>query len=110
MQVGEEFTVDELDEVVAGEGGVVIDLAVFTLGRGPCFPAVGFIEDMGVFLAVQCGLGGFIVFEGIEVFQEEEPRSLLGVIEFAGAACIFPENIVDIFEGLFKHAKPFGLS
>ena len=45
----------------------------------------------------------FVVFEGVEVFQEEEPGSLLGVIEFAGATGVLPEDVVDVFKGLFKH-------
>ena len=32
---------------------VVVELAVLALGRGPGFPAVGLVEDVGVFLAVQ---------------------------------------------------------
>jgi hypothetical protein len=28
---------------------------------------------------------------------------LLGVVEFAGAPGVFPEDVVDVFEGLFKH-------
>jgi hypothetical protein len=28
---------------------------------------------------------------------------LLGVIQFGGAAGLLPEDIVDVFEGLFKH-------
>lgn len=109
VQVGEELAVDELDEIVAGLGGIVVDLAVFALGRGPRFPAVGFVEDVGVFLAVQGGFGGFVVFQGVKVFQEEQPRSLLGVIEFAGAAGVFPEHVVDVFEGLFEHGFAFAL-
>ena len=105
VQVGEELAVDELDEVVAGEGGVVIDLAVFALERGPRFPAVGLVEDVGVFFTVEGGFGGFVVFEGVEVFQEEQPGGLLGVVEFAGAAGVFPEDVVDVFEGLFEHGS-----
>jgi|GEM_PF-686144 len=102
VQVGEELAVDEGDEVVAGEGGVVVDLAVL-FRRSPSLPAVGGIEDVGVFLAVEGGFGGLVVLEGVEVFQEEEPGGLLGVIEFAGAAGVFPEDVVDVFEGLFEH-------
>jgi len=42
VQVGEELAVDELDEVVAGEGGVVVYVAALVFRRGPRFPAVGF--------------------------------------------------------------------
>ena len=103
VQVGEELGVDELNEVVAGEGGVVINRAVLALGRGPAFPTVRFVEDEGVFLTIEFCFGGFVGFEGVEIFQEEQPRRLLGVIEFAGAAGVFPEDVIDIFEGLFKH-------
>ena len=81
----------------------MVNLAVLALGRSPRIPAVGSVEDVGVFLAVERGFGGLVVFEGIEVFQEEQPRGLLGVVEFAGATGIFPEDIVDVFEGLFEH-------
>ena len=103
VEVEEEPGVDELDEVVAGEGGVVVDLAVLALGRGPRFPAIGLVEDVGVVLAIEGGFSGLVVFEGVEVFQEEQPRGLLGVVEFAGAAGVFPENVVDVFESLFEH-------
>lgn len=43
------------------------------------------------------------MFEGVEVFQEEQPRGLLGVVEFAGATGVFPEDVVNVFEGLFEH-------
>src|ERR1700693_2484666 len=40
---------------------------------------------------------------GFQIFQEEQPGSLLGVIQFRGASGFFAENIVDISGGLFKH-------
>jgi len=57
VQVGEELAVDEIAEVVAGEGGVVVKLAVLALGRGPRLPAIGPVEDVGVFIAVEGGFG-----------------------------------------------------
>ncbi len=38
------------------------------------------------------------------MFQQEEPGGLLGVVEFAGAAPNFPDDVVDVFEGFFEHA------
>ena len=55
---------------------------------------------MGVFLAVEGGFGGFVGFEAVEVFQKQEPGGLFGVVEFCGAACFFPKDIVDVFEKL----------
>ena len=81
----------------------MIDLGVFAFGSGPRFPAIRLIENVRVFFAIKGGFGGFVVLQGVEVFQEEQPGGLLGVVEFAGAAGVFPENVVDIAEGLFKH-------
>jgi hypothetical protein len=60
-QVGEKLLVNEITQVVAGQGGVVVELAILALGCGPAFPAIRFVEDMGIFLPVQCGFGGLIL-------------------------------------------------
>ena len=94
---------DEVSEVVASERFVVVNLAALGF-RGRQFrPAEGGIEDVGVSSPLKFGLSCFIVFECIEVFQEQEPRTLLGVIQFAGASGILVEDVVDVFEGLFEH-------
>ncbi len=103
-QIGEELGVDELGEVVAGEGGVVVDLAVLAFGRRPAFPAILPFEDEAVFFPFQLRLHGFVVLQRVEVFQEQEPGTLLGVIQITGAAGVLPEDVVDVFEGLFEHA------
>ncbi len=56
VQVGKELLIDEVAQVVAGQGLVVVELAVLALGRGPAFPAVGLVEDVGVLLPLQRGL------------------------------------------------------
>ncbi len=58
---------------------------------------------MAVFSPFKSGFGGFVGLQGIEVFQKEEPRGLLRVVELTGATGVFPEDIVDVFEGLFEH-------
>jgi hypothetical protein len=63
VQVGDELLIDEVAEVVAGLGGIVIKLAVLALGRGPAFPAVGFVENEGVLFAVQRGFVGFVLLQ-----------------------------------------------
>jgi hypothetical protein len=62
-----------------------------------------FIEDEGVFLPFELGLGGAVVLEAIEVLQKQQPRGLLGVVELRGAAGLFPEDVVDVAEGLLEH-------
>ena len=107
MQVGKELLVDEVAEVVAGQGLVVVELAVLALGRGPAFPAVRLVEDVGVLLAVQLGLVGLVLLQTVEVFEEQQPGGLLGVVELGGAAGLFPEDVVDVFEGLFEHGDEY---
>src|ERR1019366_1043596 len=103
VQVGEELLVDEGEEVVAGHGAVVVGVAVLAPGGGPRVPAIGLVEDEGVLLAVQGGFVGLILLQPVQVFQEEEPGGLLGVVQLGGAAGLFPEHVVDVLEGLFKH-------
>ena len=103
VQVGEELAVDEVAEVIAGERLVVVDLPGGILRCGPGLPAVWLVEDMGVLLAVELGFVGLVFFEAVEIFQKKKPGSLFGVVEFARTTGLFPENVVDILEGLFKH-------
>jgi hypothetical protein len=51
---------------------------------------------------VEGGFVGTIVFEAVEIFEEEEPGGLFGVVELGGAAGLFAEDVVDVFEGLFE--------
>jgi len=107
VQVGKELLVHEVAEVVAGQGTVVVEIAVLVLGRGPAFPAIRLIEDVSVFLAVERGLGALVLLKIVEVFQEQQPGGLLGVVELGGAARFFPEDVIDVFEGLFEHGDRF---
>lgn len=83
---------------------VVVASSVLILGCSPAFPAVWLFEDVGVFLAFERCLGGLVLLEIVEIFQEQQPGSLLSVIEFARATRLFPKDVVDIFESLFKHS------
>ena len=80
-------------------------LPSLVFGRRPGFPAIGLVEDVGVFLALERGLVGAVLLEPVEVLQEEEPRRLLGVIELGGAARLLPEYVVDVLEGLLEHGS-----
>jgi hypothetical protein len=35
----------------------------------------------------------------------EQPRGLLGIIEFGGATRFFPENVINVSEGFFEHER-----
>jgi hypothetical protein len=104
MQIGKELAVDEIAEVVAGQRFVVVELAVLVLGRSPTFPAVWLVEDAGLFFAVERGFGGFVLFESGEIFQEQQPRGLFGVIQLRGATGFLVENVVNALEGAFEQA------
>ena len=46
VQVREQFLIDEGEQVVAAQGGVVVNLPVFALRRCPTFPPVWLVEDV----------------------------------------------------------------
>ena len=53
--------------------------------------------------AFQSGLVGAVLLQPVQVFQEEQPGGLLGVVQFGGASGLSAESVVDILERLFKH-------
>jgi hypothetical protein len=55
--------------------------------------------------ALQLGFQSSILLQAIEVLEKEEPGGLLGIIEFGGATGLFPEDIINVLEGLFEHVK-----
>ena len=57
--------------------------------RGPAFPAIRLFEDEAVALAVELRFDGFVLFEGVEILQEEEPGGLLDVVQLRRAAGFF---------------------
>ena len=106
-QVGKEFVIDEVEEVVAGQGFVVVELAIGIFGCGPALPSVRLVEDEGVLLPLQLGLHCLVLFQIINVFQKQQPGGLLGVVQLGGATGLFPENVIDVFESLFEHGHHF---
>ncbi len=86
VQVSKEFGVDEITQIGAGLCGVVIELAILPLGPGPGFPAIRLFEDVGMALALKRGLRCLVLFEGVEIFEKQQPRGLFGVVEFGGAS------------------------
>jgi hypothetical protein len=44
-----------------------------------------------------------VLLKIVKVFQEKQPRRLLGVVELGCASRLFPEDVIDVFESLFKH-------
>ena len=80
------------------------------LGRGPARPAVLFIDDEACIAALQLGLAGPSRLQIVEIFEEQQPGGLLGVIELGSAAGLFPEDVVDILESLLEHGWALAFS
>ena len=108
LQVGKQALVHEVAQVVAGEGGVVIQLAAGVLRRRPAAPAVGLLQNGRIAAAFKGGHGGPVVFEPVEVLEEQQPGSLLGVVELGAAAGFFAQAVIDGAERLLKGAGARG--
>ena len=48
-------------------------------------------------------VSGMLHVVKVQVLQEEQPRRLLGVVKLSRAPGFFPEDVVDVLEGLFEH-------
>jgi hypothetical protein len=103
VQVWEQLPVDEITQVVTSHRAVVVDLAVLALRCGPFIPAIAPVEDIAVFPAIQPRLGRLVLLQPVQVFQEQQPGGLLGVIQLGGTTGLFSEHIINIFERLFEH-------
>ena len=109
VEVGEELPVHEVTQIVPGEGGIMVQLAVGPLGRGPAFPAVLLIQDEGVCFPLHGRFHRLVLLQAVQVLQEEQPGGLLRVVQLTGTPRFFPESVIDIFECLFEHGHLFRL-
>ena len=105
LQIRKQLAVDKHDEIIASQRGIVVYPAVPTLGRGPGSPAIRPFEYVYVFLAPESRRSGLVLLERVEIFQEEQPGGLLGVIEFTRTTRVLPQDVVDVLECLFKHVR-----
>ena len=104
LEVGEELAVDEVDQVVAGQRGVVVELAVLGLRRGPGLPAVGLGDDRRVVLPSSSASSRRSLLEIVEVLEEQQPRGLLGIVELGREPLIVPHDPVYVVESVLEHA------
>jgi hypothetical protein len=82
----------------------VVEGAVELFWRGPVLPAVGLLDDGAIGFARKRCVALPLVLQVVEIFEKQDPRSLLGVIDLRGAARFLPQNVIDVFECLFEHA------
>ena len=83
---------------------MIIELAAGVLRCRPAVPAVALLENGRIGAALQDGHGGLVVFEPVEVLEEQQPGRLLGVVELGAAAGLLAQAIVDGAERLLKGA------
>ena len=98
LEVGEQLPINELEEVITGQGGIVVDLPILPLGSSPDVPAVLPIQKVGVSLPLQFRFRGAVLLRSVEIFQEEKPGRLFNVVEFSRTPGLFPEDVVDILK------------
>ena len=103
-EVGEQVAVHEIDEVVASQRNVEVDLPVGALGCRPHLPAELRLDDEVVRLAFKLGRDLTVLLQVVEVLEEDDPRRLLDVVELAGTPSILMKDVVNVLEGVLKHA------
>lgn len=86
------------------ERGIVVNLAIL-LRRGPCPPLIVRRDDRHIVPTVQFILVGALGFQIVEIFQEQHPLGLFGVVQFRRAALLVPEFPVDIVECVFEYGR-----
>lgn len=104
-EVREQLSVNKVAQVVARQGLVEVQPAAGVLGRGPALPAVGWVKDVAVRPALELGLDRAVLLQGVEVFQEQQPGGLLGVVQLAGAARVLVQDVVDVLEHLLESGR-----
>jgi hypothetical protein len=98
MQIRKQLAVDEIPQIVPGQRRVVIQLAVAAFGRGSTLPAVRRIEDERIRLPRQRRHGRLILLQPVQIFQEQQPRGLLGTVQFRRASRLFAKRAVNVLE------------
>ncbi len=105
LQIRKKLPVHVVDQVVAGQRVVMVERTVGLLRGRPFRPSVLVGDDARVGLADKLGLHRPALFQVVQVFEEQYPRCLLCIIQLRRAAGLFPQDVVDILEGLLEHAS-----
>jgi len=103
VQIRKELPVHKVTQVISRHRFVVVALAVLTPRRGPRTPAIGTVGNASVLPALQRGLAALVLLKVVEVFQEQQPGSLLGVVKLGRAAGFLPKDVINISKSLFGH-------
>ena len=101
-EVREEFSVDKVNQIVTNKGIGHVVLSGRVTGHCPIVPAVAFGNDgfVGLVLQFCCELTGFL--KVVQIFEEQNPRGLLYVIKFAGAAFVGTQAVIQVLNCLLE--------
>ena len=105
VEVGKERLVDEVAEVIAPLERCCGRACHPCLSARPSFPSGRACRGYRCRSSLQRRLIGEVLLEAVEVFQEQQPGRLLGIVELGRASCLLPQDVVDVLEGLFKHGS-----
>lgn len=95
--------IDKFEEVIPGQGDVMVDTAICGFGSRPDIPPEISGNDVVVGAAFELGFDGFIRLEAVEIFEKQNPGGLFGVVELTRTSSILPKDIINIFKDLFEH-------
>lgn len=98
------MAVDEQDQIIPGQGIIVIKTAVGFFRSGPTRPAEFSIDDEIVGFPRLFGFHGLFLFQIVQIFEKEHPGSLPGVVQLHFTPGLFPKDAVNILESLFEHS------
>lgn len=101
-EVLEELIAHEGSQVVVCSRRIVVEAALH-LGRSPAVPLELAADDRLVRLPVELGPVPPLGLEVVEVLEEENPGSLLDVVQFVADPFLSPEDALDAVEGALVH-------
>ena len=103
LEVGEELSVDVVDQVRPGARAGVVERAISLFRRGPYAPAMRCIDDRGMSAAFQRSTALALLLQIIQIFQEQNPGCLFDIVQLGRTSVLLAKGVVDILEDLFKH-------
>ena len=94
--------------LILAVGEPIVMIAI--LWCSPTVPSELLVEDWGLTAPLQQGHRRSVFLKPIEVFEEQQPGGLLGVVELGAAASFFAEAVVDGAESLLERAGRFPMA
>ena len=90
LEIRKQLHIHKIDQIIARHRLVMVQLPILILRRRPLLPAKLTRNDRRVTLSRQLRRILFIFLEINQIFQEQNPSSLLHVIRLTGTPRVFP--------------------